>query len=122
MDGSYEARRIVHGAIQNGARQIPGGAVGVLLVDLGFHGTITEIQEEIERWMREEGAGYSNLIGVLVVGDMFYENEVFDALVPVWRDNAPVAIRQSSLWSTLQDDINWRRLDVHEWRKNCGGR
>jgi len=117
MDGAYEARRIVHGAIQSGARQIPRDELGVLLVDLGFHGTITEIQHEIERWMREEGAGYSNLIGILVVGDVFHENAVFDALVPVWRDNASAAIRESSLWSTLQDDINWQRLDVHEWRK-----
>lgn len=119
FDQAHEAQRVVHGVVQSGACQIPEGEIGVVFVDLGFYGDVWAVTVEVQRWMREEGSGYANVVGVMLLGDIFHESETLDALVPVWRDEAPRELKEATLWSDLQLELNWWKLVLLARRRDC---
>lgn len=115
-DEEHEAARVARGVVQNGAGQIPHDKPGVLLVDVGYYGDVRFVTHEIARWLQEEGAGYSNLVGVFVLGDIYHQGEFLDAFIPVWRNNAPPKIRDAQLWGQLANDMAWWNAALRRWR------
>jgi hypothetical protein len=98
-----EAERVIRNLVSEGATQIPADRTGVLVIDPGWSGDADSVCVEVRRWLDEEGVGYSQVVGVLVVArrrvlDLGLELTSLDS---VWRVDAPNEIRDSAVWNWL---------------------
>lgn len=119
-DARREVARVVSGAVARGAARLPSGAPGLVLLDPGMHAPSHLLVEEVKRWMAQEGAGYTDLAGVLVMAEVLVEPVPsvmgrLEQIVPVWRDDAPRWLIEGP-WDALSDALSARGRDVLEYR------
>jgi hypothetical protein len=117
-DTRREVARVVRGAVARGATQIPSNELGIVLLNPGLHAPTHLLVDEVRRWMRAEGegAGYPNLIGVLVLAEMIWEPVKgvmgsIDGLVPIWRDEAPDWVQRGP-WETLSEALSMQDYET----------
>jgi hypothetical protein len=115
-DSRREVARVVRGAVARGAMQIPPDDLSLVLLDPGMHAPSHLLVEEVRRWMGAEGAGYRQLVGVLVMAEVLIEPEPgvlgrLEQIVPVWRDEAPSWI-QDGPWQDLSEALAARDMEA----------
>lgn len=119
-DARREVARVVRGAVARGAMQIPSGEVGLVLLNPGMHAPSHLLVEEVNRWMRAEGAHYSNLVGVLVLAEVLVEPVPgvlgrLEQVIPVWREETPRWVIDGP-WNDLSLALAARDLEALEHR------
>jgi hypothetical protein len=124
-DSRREVARVVRGAVARGAMQIPPGDLGLVLLNPGMHAPSHLLVEEVKRWMGAEGAGYPNLVGVLVMAEVLVEPEPgvlgrLEQIVPVWRDETPGWVKDGP-WQDLSDALAARDMEALARRYAEGG-
>jgi hypothetical protein len=124
-DSRREVARVVRGAVARGAMQIPPEDLGLVLLNPGMHAPSHLLVEEVKRWMGAEGAGYPNLVGVLVMAEVLVEPEPgvlgrLEQIVPVWRDETPGWVKDGP-WQDLSDALAARDMEALARRYAEGG-
>jgi hypothetical protein len=122
-DTHKEAQRIVRGAINRAARQVPPGEVGAAILQAGWQVPAPIIMDQLVRWFDGEGEGaeYPQFVGALIVEETFPEPRPLitgrvERLIPVWRRNAPRWVLDGP-WAAVSHAFALR--DIEALAKRC---
>lgn len=108
-----EARRVIRNLVTDEAvAQLPVARAGLVLIDPGFTIDPEILGKEIERWFTVEGDLYRNVLGILVLAREYYSEPafLFTRVLPIWRQGAPGALRESPAWELLSYGLSWQEL------------
>lgn len=113
-----EARRIVRGLLSDGATQIPAERIGIVVIDPGWSADVGCLCAEVRRWMIEEGAAYSQVVGAAIISRRYAIDYALSLalLTPVWRDTAPREVRDSDAWNRIELALSHGEIRCFEFR------